>query len=85
MASGLKYDFGICGECKYSIEEMVRDNPDGAPDLEATSILAHVKGKAAVLVVLPHRSTCIFHTNQREVSHEPEEKAEPSQSFRLQS
>jgi hypothetical protein len=69
MASGqktsLKYDYGICGECNYTIEEMVRDHPQGPGDLEATaSLLALPNTNDHYLVVTPHRKTCSFHTKQ---------------------
>jgi hypothetical protein len=67
MADGLKtelqYDFGTCGECNYTVEEVVQDHPAGAPMLEATAKVLHV-GEELFMIVIPHRTTCSLHTNQ---------------------
>jgi hypothetical protein len=69
MATGpsneLQYDFGICGECSYTTEQIVEDHPNGSPMLEATGKIIHADGKV-FMVVIPHRPTCSLHTNQQE-------------------
>ena len=67
MADGLKtelkYDFGVCGECKYTTEELVRDYPNGSPNQEATGKVIWIEGQL-FMIVTPHRETCSLHTNQ---------------------
>jgi hypothetical protein len=59
------YDYGTCGECNYTVEDLVKDHPNGTSDAEATARLIHV-GDQYFLIVIPHRPTCSLHTNQKE-------------------
>jgi hypothetical protein len=68
MADGptnkMQYDFGICGECKYTTEELVRDYPNGSSNQEATALLINnTQLQEPLLVVTPHRLSCSFHTS----------------------
>jgi hypothetical protein len=71
MADGLKTELhhiiGICGECRYSGEELMQDYPvgTGPTAVEATGTVVHGVGEV-YLVVTPHRPTCSSHTNQKE-------------------
>lgn len=63
----MKYDFGICGECKYTTEELVADYPNGSTTQEATALLLNSEHLAEpILVVMPHRKTCSFHTTNHD-------------------
>jgi hypothetical protein len=71
MVDGLKYeisityDFGVCGECKYTTQELVQDHPNGSHDQEATGDLIRA-GQQWIMIVTPHRETCSQHTKQKE-------------------
>lgn len=51
------YDYGICGECHYTVEELVKDYPHGTPDAQATAQLVQA-GDRHFLIVIPHKPTC---------------------------
>lgn len=64
----LKYDFGTCGACNYSVEELLRDYPNGSggEPLDASAILVKVpNSEEQYLVVMPHRTNCPFSTQQK--------------------
>jgi hypothetical protein len=76
MADGQKtekltYVFGTCAECNYTVEQLVKDYPNGTRGeaLEATAMVTAQLGKAGeeqqYLVVSPHRTSCSLHTNGR--------------------
>lgn len=67
MANGLKtelqYKMGICGECWYTVEELVEAFPvgTGPNSVESTAILVHGV-EDTHLLVFPHRRTCSQHS-----------------------
>ena len=62
----MEYEFGVCGECQYTVNDLHREYPTGtgADTLESTGSLAHL-GERLILIVTPHRPTCSLHTNQK--------------------
>lgn len=70
MANGqkteLQYDFGTCGLCNYTTQEITARYPDGTQGtaLEATAMVVHA-GDKMFLIVTPHRETCPMHSTQR--------------------
>jgi hypothetical protein len=53
----LGYDFGTCGECQYTTEQLVEDYPNGTSDAQATAQLI-TAGDQYFIIVIPHRTTC---------------------------
>lgn len=53
----LGYDFGTCGECQYTAEQLVEDYPHGTSDAQATAQLI-TAGDQYFIIVVPHRPTC---------------------------